>query len=89
MIGGDPSKSEVYGYTGWNTGIGYLALHNPSGEARDFVCTLDRALGLQPAEKAERFLVSSPLDGSTRGMPDKVQFGDKITLRLEPRDQDY
>jgi hypothetical protein len=86
MIGGNPSKNEVYGYTGWNNGIGYLALHNPSGEARDFVCTLDRAFGLQPAEKPERFLVSSPLEGSTRGLPDKVQLGDKMTLRLEPRE---
>jgi len=86
MIGGNPSKKEVYGYTGWNKGVGYIAIHNPSDEARDFVCTLDRAFGLQPTEKPERFLVSSPLDDSARGLPDKVQFGDRMTIRLEPRE---
>lgn len=86
MFGGDPAKKEVYGYTGWTRGSGYIALHNPSDEARDFGCSLDRAFGLQPAEKPERFTVSSPLEGSVRGLPENVQFGDRITIRLEPRE---
>ncbi|HOR96829.1 MAG TPA: hypothetical protein PLZ74_00475 [Kiritimatiellia bacterium] len=86
MFGGDPGKREVYGYTGWQGGVGYIALHNPSEEPSDFVCRLDRAFGLQQSERPERFIVSSPLEGSTRGLPDKVQYGDTMTIRLEPRE---
>lgn len=86
IFGGDPSRNEVYGYTGWDNGVGYIALHNPSDEARDFSCILDRSFGLQTTEKPERFHVSSPLDGSVRGLPDTVRFGDKLAVRLEPRE---
>ena len=86
MFGGNPSKNEVYGYTGWNNGTGYIAIHNPSDEALDYICTLDRSFGLQVTEKPEIFYVSSPLSDSIRGLPEKVQFGDKMTIRLEPRE---
>jgi hypothetical protein len=57
MIGGDPHKGEVYGYTGWAGDSGYVSLHNPSDETREFRVVLDRALGLPQAATSEGILV--------------------------------
>ena len=84
MHGGDPAKREVYGYTGWTADQGYVSLHNPSGEEREYAFTLDRAFGLAPG--AGPFHVSSPLDGSAAGLPEQVAAGDRIVVRLAPRE---
>ena len=74
----------MYGYTAWRGGAGYLSVHNPSDETRAYSVTLDRAFGL-PSEPAV-YHVSSPLEGSMRGLPATVRRGATLTFRLEPRE---
>ena len=84
MHGGNPGAGDVYGYTAWRGGAGYLSVHNPSDETRAYSVTLDRAFGL-PSEPAV-YHVSSPLEGSMRGLPATVRSGATLTFRLEPRE---
>lgn len=51
MHGGNPKKNEVYGYTAWNDKQGYISIHNPSVEQREYKITLDRKTGLMPDSK--------------------------------------
>ena len=82
MHGGDPAEEEVYGYAGWTGDGGYVSVHNPSGEAREYALTLDRTLGLKP--DSGPFHLSSPLAESTRDMPASATFGDQLKLPLAP-----
>lgn len=84
MHGGNPGAGEVYGYTAWRDGQGYVSAHNPTDGTRTYTVKLDRAFGLPPG--TGMFHVSSPLDGSVRGLPEVVYGGDTLTLALEPRE---
>ena len=84
LHGGNPGAGEVYGYTAWRDGQGYISAHNPTDDTRTYTVRLDRAFGLQPG--GGMFHVSSPLDGSVRGLPEVVYAGDTLTLTLEPRE---
>lgn len=84
MHGGSPAAGEVYGYTGWDAAQGYVSLHNPSAAAKTCTVRLDRAFGLVPGSGP--FHVSSPLDGSARGLPAVCRFGDTLTFDLAPRE---
>ncbi len=87
MIRGNPKKGEVYGYTGWANDSGYLSLHNPSDEAREFQIVLDRALGLpkSAASKGTSYLVSSPLAVDAGALPKTTTAGQTCTVTLPPR----
>ncbi|MFC4994600.1 hypothetical protein [Rubritalea tangerina] len=82
MHGGRPKAGEVYGYTAWNDSRGYVSLHNPSNEAKSYTFTLDRKFGLQPAQKS--YHLSSPLSDSLKDLEATYQYGDTITLTLDP-----
>ena len=84
MHGGNPGKGEVYGYTAWRDGQGYLSAHNPADETRAYAVKLNRAFGLP--ESGGMYHVSSPLEGSVRGLPEVVYAGDTLTLTLAPRE---
>jgi hypothetical protein len=84
MHGGDPRAGEVYGYTAWVADRGYVSIHNPSGEAKKYSFTLDRAFGLLPGEGT--FNLTSPLSDSLDGLGRKYSGGDKISLELKPRE---
>ncbi len=87
MIGGNPKQGQVYGYSGWTGDTGYVSLHNPSNESREFTITFDRALGL-PANAHTRnvsYVVSSPLAADAGVMPKTVTSGQTWTLTLPPR----
>jgi len=84
MHGGNPGDSEVYGYTAWTRETGYVSVHNPADEARTYAVKLDRAFGLPAGGGA--YHVSSPLEGSARGLPQRVKAGDTLTFALEPRE---
>ena len=84
MHGGNPKAGEVYGYTAWNHAQGYISVHNPSEAAKTYTVKLDRAFGLLP--DSGPFHVSSPLDGSTRGLSATCQYGDTLTLEIPPRE---
>lgn len=84
MHGGDPKTQEVYGYTAWTTGQGYISIHNPSSEKKTYSFKLDRAFGLIP--DSGKFYLSSPIEGSTKGLKNKYSYGDTIKLKLNPKE---
>ena len=84
MYGGDPRKEEVYGYTAWNKDQGYISIHNPSKDKRRYTITLNREFGLIP--DSGRFLLSSPIEGSLKGLKKRYSYGDNIKLTLQPKE---
>ena len=84
MHGGNPKKKAVYGYSAWNASQGYVSVHNPSDEAKEYSFTLNRALGLVP--KAASYTLSSPLKNSLKGLKKIYRYGDTITLTLQPKE---
>ncbi len=84
--GGDPRRSEAYGYSGWDQKrLGYLSVHNPSNKVVEYTVTLDRALGMVP--DAETVYTSKMVFGENKGdVPETHRFGDVITLKLEPEE---
>lgn len=87
MIGGDPKRGEIYGYTGWAGDSGYLSLHNPSDETREFQIVLDRALGVPTAavSASRSYAVSSALSTDAVTLPKSATAGRHVTLTLPPR----
>lgn len=87
MIGGNPKKGEVYGYTGWTAESGYLSLHNPSDEEREFTFVPDCALGLPKtaATRGASFAISSPLESDSVSLPKTATVGQPCTITLPPR----
>lgn len=86
MHGGDPAKSEVYGYTAWLHDQGYVSLHNPSGEPRTYSVTLDRKFGLTRNSDGVSYHLSSPLADSTKDLKDRYEYGDTIEFTLQPKE---
>lgn len=84
MHGGNPESREVYGYTAWQRDQGYVSAHNPSDTPQSYAVKLDRAFGLPP--EGGMFHLSSPLEGSLRGLPEVSYANDTLTLELEPRE---
>ncbi len=84
MHGGNPGLGEVYGYTAWRDGQGYVSAHNPADKAQTYTVKLDRAFGVPPG--GGMYHVSSPLDGSVRGLPEVVYGASTLELALDPRE---
>lgn len=86
MIGGDPLQGSVSGYAGWTKDIGYLSLHNPADETREFTITLNRQLGIPPeaVDQGASYLVSSPLEEDVEMLPKRVDAGQKLAVKLPP-----
>jgi hypothetical protein len=87
MIGGNPKHGEVYGYTGWTKDFGYVSLHNPSNESREFSIVLDRALGLPSvaAREGSSYVISTPLTDDVDSLPKTATAGRTCTIKLPPR----
>lgn len=87
MIGDDPAEGRVYGFTGWTEDLGYLSLHNPSDEAREFRIELNRKLGLSKdaVHQGREYAVSSPLAEDTESLPKAAVAGKPLTVTLPPR----
>ncbi|UUO04665.1 hypothetical protein M4951_14845 [Blastopirellula sp. J2-11] len=87
MIGGNPDSGEVYGYTGWTEEMGYVSLHNPSDETREFSIVLDRTLGLPKTAVSQggSYVVSSPLTADIELLPKRAAVGRTIAIKLPPR----
>ena len=84
MHGGNPWAKEVYGYTAWTDDQGYISIHNPSEEEREYSLTLDRAFGLKP--ESGTFLLSSPIEEDLKGLEKRYSYGDTIALTLKPKE---
>ena len=81
MHGGNPKKTEVYGYTGWNEKGGYASFHNSSEtDAQSYSFTIDRKFG--KVAKGS-YKTTSPLNNST--LAGKIfSYGDRIEIELKP-----
>ncbi len=86
MIGGNPRRDEVYGYAGWAGDKGYVSLHNPSNESREFTLTLDRAHGVPTSALTQRtsYVVSSPLAADVASLPQGAAAGKSCSITLPP-----
>ena len=82
MHGGDPTKKEVYGYTGWNDNGGFISFHNPSSEIKSYNLTLNRNLGLTPNNHT--YSVSSSLQNGNNLDGKKFSFNDALEISLKP-----
>lgn len=85
MHGGNPKKNEVYGYTAWNDKQGYISIHNPSAEQREYKITLDRKTGLMPDSK-KVYRVTSVLENKSEGVQKQYHYGDVLSLTLRPKE---
>ncbi|MBN1442176.1 MAG: hypothetical protein JXA90_05670, partial [Planctomycetes bacterium] len=83
MVGGDPSKAEVYGFSAWDGEKGTLALRNPSGEPRSLESSLGELLLLPRADESCALEVKG-VHGETGQLAGKRGAGDPIELRLPP-----
>lgn len=84
MYGGNPQQKEVYGYSGWSDGLGYISMHNPSEKSQVGSTTLDRSLGVDKDMKNYR--LTSPLKDGVAGLKDKWYYGDTISIELKPKE---
>lgn len=85
MHGGNPKRNEVYGYTAWNDKQGYISIHNPSAEQREYKITLDRKTGLMPDSK-KVYRVTSVLENKSEGVQKQYHYGDVLSLTLRPKE---
>lgn len=83
MHGGNPRKNEVYGYAGFTSELGYLSIHNPARETRNYTITFDRRLGLRKGIKPMH--VSSPIDNPVVS-DDTIKYGDERTYTIKAGD---
>ena len=84
LIGGNPNYKQVYGYSGWGEGQGYISMHNPSDQVRTFTVKLDRTIGIH--KDVQNYKLSSPIEGDTEGLKSAWSFGDTMTIKLQPRE---
>ncbi len=82
MHGGDPSKAEVYGYTGWKNNSGYASFHNPSQTPQKYTFPLNRSMGVSSVNNT--FELSSPLENGQDLAGKTFSEGSNITVSLEP-----
>ena len=81
MHGGNPKKTEVYGYTGFNEDGAYASFHNPSEtDAQSYSFTIDRKFGMVAKG---RYKTSSPLNNSIL-VGKTFSYGNRIEIELKP-----
>jgi hypothetical protein len=82
-IGGDPGKSELYGFASWSPRKGIVMLRNPDNQPRDFRLDAQSAFQL-PAGAPSGFMLKSPWaeDGDKPAQP--VEAGAPLRLTLQP-----
>ncbi|WP_339708410.1 hypothetical protein [uncultured Kriegella sp.] len=82
MHGGNPKKSEVYGYSGWNEDGGFISFHNPSNESKKYGVKLDRKLGV--LSQKETYKTATPLSNASEYVGKTYAYGSELEVSLEP-----
>jgi hypothetical protein len=82
-IGGNPEKSEVYGWASWTPRKGILILRNPDDKAATFVADLKSIFEL-PDKAAQNFTFHSPWKNDRSEPEIKVGIGQPYTFHLKP-----
>ncbi len=83
MIGGDPSKGDVYGFACFDGKSGTLALRNPDAKPRSLSGTLRQWLELSPAESNAAFRLR-PVFGEKIGPEGNRRGSGDLRLELPP-----
>lgn len=85
MHGGNPDKREVYGYSAWTNGKGYISVHNPSSEPQKYEIVLNREMGLYPNDRT-KYTISSPLGKIDKKLRATYRYGERLSLTLKPKE---
>ncbi len=64
MVGGDPRKGDIYGFSAFDEGRGVLSLRNPSAEPRTLERPLSSLLGLPRALRGRTFKLTGTFGAS-------------------------
>jgi len=83
MHGGNPSKLEVYGYSGWNKNGGYISIHNPSDKIINYQIALDRKIGVH--DNKNKYTVLSKLNNQEKTVEKMYSYGDTLSISIQPK----
>ncbi|KPJ57859.1 MAG: hypothetical protein AMS16_00530 [Planctomycetes bacterium DG_58] len=83
MVGGDPSRGEIYGFSAYDKGRATLALRNPSSETRTIEGSLDQWLDLPDAARRLSFRPKG-VYGHTAALVGVHDAGATLRLELPP-----
>ncbi len=84
-IGGDPKKSEVYGWAAWRPHKGILTLRNPNDKPGNIVLDIGKAFEL-PEGAARKYKLQSPWQDDKNQPAITLEAGREHTFRLQPFD---
>ncbi|MCK5269646.1 MAG: hypothetical protein KAJ46_02630 [Sedimentisphaerales bacterium] len=84
-IGGDPKKSEVYGWAAWSPRKGILTLRNPGDKPGNIVLDIGKAFEL-PEGAAQKYKLKSPWKDDKNQPVLTLEAGRVHTFRLQPFD---
>ncbi len=82
LVGGCPSKGEVYGYSCWSENVGILSLRNPANKAQGISLVLDETNGVSKNAQNLRLAFVYPYNRKTEGR--LYKYGDTLNLNLAP-----
>jgi hypothetical protein len=83
MVGGDPARGEIYGFSAFDKVGGTLALRNPSAEARRLDSTLAELLDLPEAARSRSFRLHGVF-GEARALAGVHRAGAPLSISLPP-----
>jgi hypothetical protein len=82
-IGGDPAKSEVYGYASWSPRAGIIALRNPDDQPHEYDLDVGSAFELPPGA-ATKFNLRSPWVEDANQPDLLAEVGKPLRVTLKP-----
>jgi hypothetical protein len=82
-IGGDPAKSQVYGWASWNPRKGIVTLRNPDMQTREFALDARTVFEL-PAGARTKFMLKSPWAEDAAKPELRAEAGKPLRLTLKP-----
>ena len=82
-IGGDPGKSEIYGWASWSPRLGILTLRNPTDKPAVLALNLKSAFELPPGS-GERFQLKSPWKKTGDLQPFEISAQQSHQFNLRP-----
>lgn len=82
VIGGRPSRSEVYGFSCFGDHEGIVCLRNSSAETKGYTLRLDELAGVKNSFAFGEMYTVLPYN--TKGMQGAYSYGDTVSFTLEP-----
>ncbi len=82
VIGGRPSRSEVYGFSCFGDHEGIVSLRNSSAEEKTYTLRLDELIGVKKSFSFGGMYTVLPYN--TKGMQGAYSYGDTVSFTLKP-----